>query len=244
MSKLFEALIAGDLKNLVKDIFEIDSFGSKMGEDEDIVVLSFTVTQQEPAKDLVRFIENGYSFVLDADVSPGELDDNIYKVFIEIERNRKIGEQIVELLDGVKKLTSIPEFRFRYYKGFKSQIADKETLESSIPLTADDYKTAIKDNRLNNFSNFFNKSFIEHIDVDNDTLVFQKKYAESLRMKILGFDRTSAIYESAPGKIMLESKDIAEVLFLTKYLGNYNITKVGSTFVFENEGFAVLLEKV
>ena len=43
---------------------------------------------------------------------------------------------------------------------------------------------------------------------------------------------------------MLESKDIAEVLFLTKCIGNYNITKVGDKFIFENSGYAVALEKV
>jgi hypothetical protein len=42
---------------------------------------------------------------------------------------------------------------------------------------------------------------------------------------------------------MLESKDIAEVLYFTKYIGNYNITKVGDTFIFENSGYAVALKK-
>jgi hypothetical protein len=42
---------------------------------------------------------------------------------------------------------------------------------------------------------------------------------------------------------MLESKDISEVLFYTKYIGNFNITKIGSSFVFENNGYAVVLEK-
>ena len=40
-------LQAKDLRNLVYDIFEIDSFKSKMGEDKDIVVLSFSVAAQE-----------------------------------------------------------------------------------------------------------------------------------------------------------------------------------------------------
>jgi hypothetical protein len=43
---------------------------------------------------------------------------------------------------------------------------------------------------------------------------------------------------------MLESKDMAEVMFLTKYIGNYNITKVGNKFIFENGNWAVLLERL
>jgi hypothetical protein len=43
---------------------------------------------------------------------------------------------------------------------------------------------------------------------------------------------------------MIENSDIAEILYLTKVLGNYNITKIGNTFIFENEGNAVALEKM
>ena len=51
------------------------------------------------------------------------------------------------------------------------------------------------------------------------------------------------IYDSIKGPIMLESKDMAEVMFLTKLIGNYNITKLGNTFIFENNGWAVALER-
>ena len=64
-------LRANDLKGLVKSVFEIDSYKSKIGYDEDIIVLSFTVEFDDPAKDLESFIELGYDFVLDSDVFKG-----------------------------------------------------------------------------------------------------------------------------------------------------------------------------
>ena len=84
MAQVNEGLLAGDLRMLVDNIIEIDSYSSKMGDDKDIVVLAFTVKSQDPATDLVTFVENGYDFVLDADASPGELSDGKYKVFVEI----------------------------------------------------------------------------------------------------------------------------------------------------------------
>jgi hypothetical protein len=243
MSKLNEGLQAGDLKFLVKDIFEIDSYASKMGEDSDIVVLSFTVDEEAPARDLVDFIEHGYDFVLDADVTPGELEDGRYKVFIEIERNRKIGKQILEILDGVKKLSEVEDFKFRYYKSFHSTPADESALTETIPKNKDEYTIRMKESRMNNFSNFFNRSYLESIDVDSDDIIFRKKYAEPLRMKIKSFGSKTEMYNQTLGKIMLESKDIAEVMYLTKFLGNYNITKIGGSFVLENEGYAVVLER-
>jgi hypothetical protein len=243
MSKLNEGLHAGDLKYLVRDVFEIDSYASKMGEDSDIVVLSFTVDEEAPARDLVNFIEHGYDFVLDADVTPGELDDGRYKVFVEIERNRKIGKQILEVLDGVKKLSEVENFKFRYYKSFHSTPATEDALTETIPINKNDYETRMKESRMNNFSNFFNRSYLESIDVDSDNITFHKKYAEPLRMKIRSFGPKNEMYNQTPGRIMLEGKDVAEVIFLTKFLGNYNITKVGGSFILENEGYAVVLEK-
>ena len=42
---------------------------------------------------------------------------------------------------------------------------------------------------------------------------------------------------------MMESSAIAEIMFFTKFIGNYNINKIGNTFIFENNGWAVALEK-
>ena len=70
-----------DLEFTIDNVFEIDSYKSKMGEDSDIVTLSFAVKGDQPAKDLVKFIETGYDFVLDADKTSGEQNDGKYRVF-------------------------------------------------------------------------------------------------------------------------------------------------------------------
>jgi hypothetical protein len=239
-----EELLAGDLKMLVDNIFEIDSYASKMGSDKDIVVISFTVEQKEPAEDLVNFCERGYEFILDADSTPGELNDGKYKVFVEMERNRHVPDQIMELLDGVGKLANVDNFKFRYYKSFQSQPVSLDALSETIPVTKDDYEIAIQENKLNNFSNFFSRSYLEHINVNDDDIVFQKMYAEPLRMRIKDSGLKESVYEKIQGRIMMENKDMAEILYYTKYIGNYNITKINNLFVFENENFAVVLEKI
>lgn len=244
MPQLNESLLAGDLRDLVSNIFEIDNYKSKMGSDKDIVVLSFTVEQAQPAQDLVNFIERGYDFVLDADSTPGELSNGKYKVFVEIERNRRISSQILEILDGVKKLTNLDNFRFRYYKDFHSQDATEEALQETVPSNKNTYESKMSESGLNNFGNFFNRSYLEHLSVENDDLIFQRKYSEPLRMRIKDCGPLQEVHSRLSGPFLLESKDMAEVMFLTKYLGNYNITKVGSSFVFENSKYAVVLEKV
>jgi len=240
---LNESLRAGDLRNLVKKVFEIDSFKSKIGNDEDIVTLSFTVDQDEPAKDLENFIEMGYTFVLDADVTPGELDDGKYRVYVELERTRHSAEQIFEIVEGVKKITDLEDMRFRYFKSFKSELATLENLQATIPENKAAYTAATEERRLNNFSEFFSRSYADNINVLDESITFQRTYSGPVSFEIITSGPRDQVYDSVKGPIVLESKDMAEVMFLTKVIGNYNINKIADTFIFENNGWAVALAR-
>jgi hypothetical protein len=242
--RLDETLLAGDLEHLVSRIFEIDSFKSKIGGDGEMVVLSFTVDDKAPADDLARFLEMGYDYIIDADATNGPLENGKHKVFVELKRSRYIAKQIYDILDGVGRLTKIENFKFRYYKSFKSIAATMENLEEYVPIDVNSYDNRINNSRLDNFSNFFNRSFVENIDVLEDDITFKKIYAESIKMKIKDFGLRENIYQSNPGKIDIDPKSTSEILYLTKVLGNYNITKIDNTFIFENEGHAVALEKL
>ena len=64
-SPLFESLSFKDMEGLMKPTIHVDEFSSKMGDDDDVVVLSFFVRDQQAAKDLVNWFEKGYDFVLE-----------------------------------------------------------------------------------------------------------------------------------------------------------------------------------
>jgi len=243
MNTITESLKANDLRHFVNKVFTIDSFKSKIGDDIDVVVLCFEVDDENPAKDLENFIEMGYDFVLDADVSPGETDDGNYKVFVEIERGRHAAEQVRELLDGVEKLSGINNFRFRYFKSFKSQEATEENLAAAIPSNKEAYEEVTKRFQMDNFSNFFSNSYSDNIKVANESITFRRTYSGPVTFEIINSGNKKDLYESIRGPIVLESKDMAEVMFLTKIIGNYNITKIGDTFIFENSGWAVALKR-
>ena len=110
-----EGLEQNDLARLVHPKLHIDEFKSKMGDDSDIIVLSFKVSGKEPATDLMNFVEKGYEFVLDSDVSAGELDDGEYLVFVEIERKPEAATEIVNLLNDILNLTDqdVNEWKFQ-----------------------------------------------------------------------------------------------------------------------------------
>ena len=88
--QLNEGLRPLDLKEMVYPTFEVDTYRSKMGEDRDVCVVSFKVKDRSPAKDLMEFIEKGYHFVLDSDISSGEDAGGEYSVFVELSRSPRL----------------------------------------------------------------------------------------------------------------------------------------------------------
>tara|TARA_A200000159_G_scaffold70288_1_gene65273 strand:- start:766 stop:1464 length:699 start_codon:yes stop_codon:yes gene_type:complete len=230
-------LLKSDLGHLVDKIIEIDSYKSKMGEDSDIVTLAFSVHGNEPAKDLENFIEKGYPFVLDADVTSGEQSDGTYKVFVEIERTKDISNNILEIADGVKKLADLESMKFRYYKNFRSRDLDEENL-AIIPVDQSSYEIAINETQYENYKNFFTKSYAESIDMLGETLIVKNTYAQPMRFEVTDFGRDPMIEET------INMKDMGEVIFLSKVLGDYNITKYGDTIVLTNEGYRLHLKRI
>ena len=140
-NQLNENLEHNDLKRLVHPELHIDEYKSKMGDDSDVCVVSFKVAGKEPAADLVSFIEKGYEFVLDADVSSGEKEGGDYLVFVELERTDKLPEQIIEIMEDIMNLTEqeLSDWRVRYYKSTQDNDLTAETLEQIIPLTPEAY---------------------------------------------------------------------------------------------------------
>lgn len=235
-------LRAGDLNHLVYHIFEIDAYKSKMGEDSDIITVSFDVRTREAADDLRNFMEKGYIFVLDADRTPGEQEDGMFKVFVEIERNRKSAKNILELADGINRLTNHKDIRFRYYKNWKSYPCNLENLEKYVPLKQEDYKRIVSEQNIENYKNFFSKSFVESVIFKENVLTIKKKYADPVYFEFIDFGNHSKIFTNINEN--LNVNDFAEVIFLTKYIGDYNISKYGNKIILENDDKALVLKRI
>tara|TARA_X000001036_G_C20298078_1_gene651184 strand:+ start:12 stop:656 length:645 start_codon:yes stop_codon:yes gene_type:complete len=213
-----------------------------MGDDKDIVTLSFSVKEQTAAEDLMNFVEKGYEFVLDADSTSGEQSDGTYKVFVELERNKHVHDQIMEIMDGVGKLADKDEWRFRYYKNWQSNELSHDNLAEQLPTDPNDYDVKVNENNLDNYKNFFNKSYVDNISLLENNLTITKKWCDPLQFEFINFDDKDKLIESIEDKINVN--DFAEIIFLCKYIGDYNITKFGDKLTFENSGKALLLKRI
>ena len=228
------SLQSNDLKDFVNEIFTIDSYKSKMGQDKDIAVLAFEVVSQEPAKDLMNFIEKGYDFVLDADISTGENKKGKYDVFVEMERDRHLPKRISDILEEVSKLTGIEDWKYRYYKNVESKLYDVSTAESEIPLNSDAYDSMINEYNQVELDRFFNRGVTEQRYVKENVIEFGRHASGKVRMEVIDEGTTEEITKKYTGACKLDETSMSEVLFLTKFMGNYNIQKIEDNMFFTN----------
>ena len=190
------SLQPNDLKTFVNEIFTIDSYKSKMGQDKEISVLAFEVLTQDPAKDLMNFIEKGYDFVLDADVSTGENRKGKYDVFVEIERDRHLPKNIGALLDA-------NPFNVRDFSGVTEQRFVKENI-----------------------------------------IEFGRHASGKFRMEVIEEGSTEELLTKYAGAVSLDETSMSEVLFFTKFMGNYNIQKLGENLFFTNGNRTKILKRI
>jgi hypothetical protein len=238
-----EGLRHKDLNDFIYDTITIDRFKSKMGEDQDIVVLSFRVKDKHVAIDLMEFIEKGYPFVLDSDMSSGEEQTGDYSVFVEIERTKKIPKQIDNLLSGVDNLTNIDKWKFKYYRDIESLEVNEDNINNAVPLTPEDYKKKILKNKEKELTQFFSQGATESINFENDdNFLIRKPFSESLKFKLINIGPYEEIKKSLPGGIQLDNTSRNQTVFLEKYLGNYEIYKINEKFLIRNNDQAIIVE--
>lgn len=225
---------------MVHSIITIDTHRSKMGEDRDVCVLSFMVKDRNPAKDLMEFIEKGYDFVLDSDVSSGENDKGEYYVFVELTRSPKLAEEIAEIEYGLKKLTGVDNFKFRYHKSNALHDLTEDSIKSIIPSTSQAYEGFVNRVKTEGVKKFFSKTLMDDLTLDGNVITIHKPFNKKVKLKWVD-ETDQPVIE---GAVLVDDKSTSEVFWLTKILGDYNINKIGENFIFTNGNRSMLLQRI
>jgi hypothetical protein len=234
MTVITEGLRPNDLQDMIFDIFEVDTFQSKMGEDRDVCVLSFRARDRAPARDMMEFIEKGYNFVLDSDVSAGEDREGTYHVFVELNRSPELGKQIAEIVEGIKRLTAIEGWKFRYHKSSYAHELSEDNINKIIPTSPNAYETMMESKRVDGIQKFFSKTYKNDMVVEGNKITINRPFGMKLSFDIVTFGNIDEVQKNLSETIKVDTKSMAEVMWLTKMLGDYNINKYGDHFVLED----------
>jgi|TARA_B100000965_G_scaffold377836_1_gene372207 hypothetical protein len=124
-SRTDEGLRPNDLQHLILNKVSIDEFEPKSGDSSEILVMGLYAKDEEPARDLSRFIERGYIDVIDTEVSPGPDEDGNYMVFVEIDKNKNTMKTVSEVLHDIKTITAVTEWNLNFYKGGSHSLTEE-----------------------------------------------------------------------------------------------------------------------
>jgi len=137
---LNEGLDFHDLEGQMIPTVTVDEYAAHMGTDSEIVTLAFTIKSEAAGNDLVDWFERGYDFVLDAQVSEGEVKPGQYLVFVEMNRRSSVPKRIIELLDDLETLTAIPVKDWTIIVDEEEYSPEEDVLKQVITISPHDYR--------------------------------------------------------------------------------------------------------
>lgn len=133
-----------DMKDMIVPILGIDQYKSKIAGDDQIITIDFTVNDKNVASDLVDWIERGYDFIIDADVSPGEITSKKFAVFVEINRRLKAPKQIIELIEDLETLCGLKLDAWNIKINDKTIEATEENIKDNLTLSPLEYREKLE----------------------------------------------------------------------------------------------------
>ena len=145
--KLFEGLRAGDLEYVVSPYVSIDQYTAKLNDDN--IVIAFFCNEREVANDLYLFLEKLYVIeIKDIEISDSLTEDNKYILFVEVDRNQKFPELLLDIIDSINFLINkeVKDWDFVTFGMKKKNTLSIENIRKSVRLTH--LETPIEEDRM------------------------------------------------------------------------------------------------
>jgi hypothetical protein len=129
-----------DMEHQITPTLSIDEYAAKIGKDSDIVTMAFIVKSEDAGSDLSDWLERGYPYILDAEVSDGEISPGKHLVFAEMKRRSNAPERIVEILEDMETLTGLSITDWTVRIDNEEYDADESILKQKMMLSPREYK--------------------------------------------------------------------------------------------------------
>jgi len=119
---LKESLRAGDLRDTISALIEIDRYKPKLGTEADTVVLCFKANTTDAATDLGAFLEWSSAGIEDVEVSDAGDVEGKFHVYCEVRRLPGINQKILSIAKEVEHATGPQEWKFVGMDGRRSDL--------------------------------------------------------------------------------------------------------------------------
>lgn len=198
-----------DLKDTILKKVSIDEYEPKTGDSSDVLVLGFSLKESSQGQDLYNFLNSSIFEIRDVEVSPNPNPDNYYMVFVEMDRNEDVLNNIRKIvtdvenvsgkLDWVGKTHLTDDFHPLYDEGIsKFVITDPEKYMTKAQweeqqAEALELETKNSEETANqNILEFLKNSNLLSASINNNTLEVEDKFNEA-KLAIVGFGEAKDI---------------------------------------------------
>ena len=82
---------------------------------------------------------------------------------------------------------------------------------------------------------------MDDISLENSVITIHKPFNQQVKMKWVDEESSQSIVEGAPS---VDETSTAEIFWLTKVIGNYDIQKFGDRFLFTNGPRTIFLQRI
>jgi hypothetical protein len=145
MTKILnEGLDYHDLEGQMDPTVTVDEYAAHMGKDSEIVTLAFVTHSDAAGNDLADWFERGYDYVLDAEVSEGEVSPGKYLVFVEMNRRSTVPERIIELITDLETLTDLPLKDWTIIIDDEEYEPDESIIKQKITISPHEYRKDVE----------------------------------------------------------------------------------------------------
>jgi hypothetical protein len=151
-----------------------------------------------------------------------------------------LSEQIQELTYGIRKLTNIDDWKFKYHKSGGIVEATTEHLSSLIPSTPALYDNMVNTVKVESVKKFFNKTLMDDLTINDNIITIHKPFGQTVQLELLSEDDPQSVVEGAAS---LDTNAMSEIFWLTKVLGDYDINKYQDKFLFTNGDQSMILKR-
>lgn len=189
-------LYEGDLKDTILKKISIDEYEPKTGESKDVVVIGYYVTDDLVGKDLYTFINNSVIEYRDVEVTPNANEDGYYLVFVEMDRNKDIYKNILELTNDIEKVAGELDWEAKTHLTDDYRPLGSDEFEAVMITEPDEYRTREDDDmqkaeallrqQNNNIMEFLDKSLLDNVVIEGDVITMTKG-KDSAKLRIAEF---------------------------------------------------------
>jgi len=97
--------------------------------------------------------------------------------------------------------------------------------------------------RVNEVKSFFSKTLMDNLELQDDLITIYKPFNKTVKLRWIKEGRTKDIIEGIDAPTQIDVGASSETFWLSKVLGDYNISKMGDNFLFTNGDKAMLLQR-